>query len=178
VTLVRRLLWAFPIALFFLDPSFACTSEEEWQFCSAAMRGAVEGEWTFNITPAGGTPVQAHVRIAQATQGKATTARARPIALVRPAYACGSRTLLASASACVDVTEMPLDVSFIDGDATLSGGPLSGTFKVYGLAFTTGYLELAIGPYHSVVYVTPDGSPFNPQLDPTGPSGTLAVTRP
>ncbi|HXJ23396.1 MAG TPA: hypothetical protein VMT03_24495 [Polyangia bacterium] len=174
----RRFLWVVPIALFFLNPGFACSSETEYQFGAAEMRAAVEGEWTFAITPASGTPVRVQVRVSQAGPAAATTASARSIDLVRPAHACGSRTLLAGASACADATDMPLDVSFVDGDALFSGAGLSGKFTVYGLAFTQGSLELTLGPYQFLAVVNADGSLLNPQLGPMGDPGTLSVMPP
>jgi hypothetical protein len=178
MTFLRRLLWLFPIALFFLNPAFACTSDDNYQYGAAEMRAAVEGEWTFTITPTGGAPLQAHVRLTQSAHAPATAAQARPSGLVRPAYACGTRTLVASASACIDSTEMPLDVMFLDGDPSLSSASLSGAFSVHGLTFVQGDLYLVMGPYQLLLQVSADGSTGSPQLYPASTSGTLAVTRP
>jgi len=177
MTLAGRLLWVVPVALFFFDPSFACSSGDEFQFGAAEMRAAVAGTWTFVITPTGGTSVRVRVQVSQAAPSAGTTPSARSVDLVRPAHACGSRTLLAGASACVDETVMPLAVSFVDGDALFSGAWLAGTFIVHGSAFVQGSLELDLGPYQFLANVNADGSVLNPQLGPMGYPGTLTVMR-
>jgi hypothetical protein len=48
---MRKLLWAVPIAAFFLNPGLACTDEPEFQYGAAEMRAAVEGDWSFTIGP-------------------------------------------------------------------------------------------------------------------------------
>ncbi|HEX4403687.1 MAG TPA: hypothetical protein VH560_02595, partial [Polyangia bacterium] len=85
------------------------------------------------------------LRLAQAASAPAQEARARGRALVRAAYACGNRTLVASASACIDSSSMPLAVTFVSGDASFATGPFSGTFIVESTTFTEGGLELTIG---------------------------------
>jgi hypothetical protein len=177
MTLAGRLLWVAPVALFFLNPSFACSSEPEYQFGAAEMRAAVEGAWTLVITPTGGMPVRVRVQVSQATPSVGTTPSARSVDLVRPAHACGSRTLLAAASACVDATVMPLAVSFVDGDAVFSGAWMAGQFTVYGSTFVQGSLELDLGSYQFLANVNADGSLLNPQLGPMGYPGTLTVMR-
>jgi len=178
MTFIRRLLWLFPIASFFLNPAFACTSEDDFQYGAAEMKAAVEGEWTFTITPAGGTPVQAHVELAQSAHARATAARTRSTSLVRSAYACGTRTLIAGAAACLPSTTMPLDVTFIDGDPSLAGASLSGAFSVLALTFEQGELYLVLGSYQLLVGVNSDGSVTAPQLWPTGTTGAVTVARP
>jgi len=174
---IRRLLWLLPIGFFFLNPSFACTSDPDYQFGAAEMRAAVEGDWGFTITPAGGSPAQVRVRIAQSTQAPGASASTHPSGPVRAAFACGSRTLIAGAGACTEVTDMPLALSFVDGDATLAGAPLSGMFMAYGLVFSRGSLQLTIGPYQILADVLSDGSLIDPHLGPLGTAGTLVVTR-
>ncbi len=109
-----------------------------------------------------------------------TAARSAGRALVRGAYACGGRTLVKSAGACIDWSEMPLVVTYVSGDTAFSTAAMSGTFKVYGLVFTAGdqgELALTIGPYQILMEVTADGSLVDPRLEPPGTPGTLAVSR-
>ena len=98
------------------------------------MRAAVEGDWSFTITPQGGTATQVTLHIEQAaTAADAGVARTPTRGLLRAAYACGTRTLVKSAGACIDLTQMPLALTFVSGDATLGGGHLSGILTVDGL---------------------------------------------
>ena len=98
---MRNLFWFVPIAVFLLNPSFACSGDEPtFQYGAAEMRAAVEGDWSFAITPTGGTATQVTVHIDQAAAPATAAARASGVALVRAAHACGTRTLVKSAGAC------------------------------------------------------------------------------
>ena len=50
---MRNLLWFLPVAAFLLNPSFACSDDDEatFQFGATEMRAAVQGDWSFAITP-------------------------------------------------------------------------------------------------------------------------------
>jgi hypothetical protein len=176
---MRRLAWAIPVALFLLDPSFACgPAEPQYQYGAAEMRAAVEGTWSFTILPDGATtPVQVTVQIAQAASAPGAQARARGRGLVRAAHACGNRTLVKSAAACIDSTTMPLEVRYLAGDASFATAALSGTFEVMSLVFETGStrLELVLGDYHLESEISPGGTLVNPQVAPTGAAGSLTI---
>jgi hypothetical protein len=172
---MRRLLWTIPVALFFLNPSFACgPTEPEFRYGATEMRAAVEGNWSFTIMPDGASgPVQVTVMVGQATAAPGQQAQAPARGLVRAAYACGSRTLVKSASACIDVSTMPLAVTYVLGDASFASVPMSGTFEVMGTEFQTAastMLELVLGEYHVHAQVGPTGNVVNPYLGP-GTSG-------
>jgi hypothetical protein len=173
----RNLMWIVPIAFFFLNPNVGCGSDEpQFQFGAAEMRAAVEGDWSFTITPSGGAAAQVTVNIDQSAAAvDGSTARAPGRGLLRAAYACGGRTLVKSAGACIDVTGMPLTVSYVAGDSAFSGATMSGTFSVYGLSFASGDLELVIGPYRILAQVNADGSFSNARL---ALGGTLTASRP
>jgi hypothetical protein len=174
---MRNLLWFLPVAAFLLNPSVACSDDEPgFQFGAAEMRAAVAGDWSFTITPTGGDATQVTVNIDQAA-APATAARAPGVALVRAAHACGNRTLVKSAGACLEVTQMPLAVTYVSGDAAFANATLSGTFNIFGLQFMTGDLDLRIGPYQVLARLNPDGTIADPHLGPLGTTGTLAVSR-
>ncbi len=175
---MRKLLWIAPIAFFFVNPSVGCGSDDpQFQYGAAEMRTAVEGEWSFIITPSGGSPAQVTVNISQATAVGGSTASASNRMFVRAAYACGTRTLVNSAGACIDVSEMPLTVSYVSGDASFSDAMMSGRFRVASLIFLSGDLELTVGPYQILLQVNADGSLFDPHLGPRSSTGSLTVTR-
>ena len=53
---MRKLIWIVPLAFFFLNPAIACgPAEPQFQYGAVEMRAAVEGDWSFTITPDGGT---------------------------------------------------------------------------------------------------------------------------
>jgi hypothetical protein len=156
---MRNLLWLVPLAAFFLNPNLACSDEPQFQYGAPEMRAAVEGDWSLTITPAGGTAMQVTVHIQQsATALTATAARPPGHRLVREAQACGTRTLVKSAGACIDSTEMPLAVTYASGDSTFQSAQMSGQFLVNGLVFAMGDLYLTIGAYQLLVQVNADGT--------------------
>jgi len=157
MSFLRNLWWVVPVAVFFLNPTFACSDEPQFQYGADEMRAAVEGDWLFTITLESG-PMQVAVYIEQAPGSPAATARAPGRAMVRAAHACGTRTLVKSAGACSDDSQMPLAVSYVLGDAYFSDAALSGTFTVHGLAFTTGVLNLTLGSYQIRSEVHADGT--------------------
>ncbi len=175
---MRNLWWLVPLAVFFLNPSFACSDEPQFQYGAAEMLAVVAGDWSLTITPDGVTTTQVTVHVDQAgTANDAGIARATGRGLVRAAYACGTRTLVKSAGACIDATQMPLVVTYVSGDTAFSTVAMSGSFLVPSLLFTGGDLTLTIGPYEILTQVNADGSLVNPYLWPSGTPGTVAVSR-
>jgi hypothetical protein len=174
---MRRLLWAIPLAAFFLNPSFACggPTGPTFDYDAVEMRAVVGGTWMLTFTPDGGAITHVSFTVEQAAGPAAPTASARRPGLVRAAQACGTRTLVRGAAACVDLTEMPLEVKFLAGDETLASAPLSGTFRVYGTRFTSGDLELVLGPYHVAMTVDRYGNLAATHLASPGPAGSIAI---
>ncbi|HVU51488.1 MAG TPA: hypothetical protein VHL80_12420 [Polyangia bacterium] len=176
---MRRLSWLLPVAFFFLNPGFACgPAEPRYSYDAAEMRAAVEGVWSFTITPQGAAnTLQLTVKIEQATAAPGAQARSSGRSLVRAAQACGSRTLVKSAGACLDSSVMPLAVTFVAGDASFSGAALSGTFIVDGVDFGpfNSRLALMLGDYSIDAQVAPDGTVLNANVGPGPKLGTLTV---
>lgn len=173
---MRHLWWLFPVAVFFLNPAFACSGDPEFQYGAADMRAAVGGDWSLTITPRdAGVAMQVTVHVDQATTTGPIGAGGH--SLVRAARACGSRTLVKAAGACVDVSEMPLAVTYLSGDASFAAATMSGKLEVFGLTFAQGDLELKIGGYQVLAQVQSDGSVANPVLGPPGEPGSVTVAR-
>jgi hypothetical protein len=174
---MRRLLWAIPLAAFFLNPSFACggPTGPTFDYDAIDLRTVVEGTWMLTFTPDGGAITHVSFTVAQAAGPAAPTASARRPGLVRAAQACGTRTLVRGAAACIDVTEMPLEVKFLAGEETLATAPLSGTFRVYGTQFTYGDLDLVLGPYHVAMSVDRYGDLAATRLAAPGPGGAITI---
>jgi hypothetical protein len=176
---VRRLLWAVSAAIFFLNPGFACgPAEPQYQYGAAEMRAAVEGNWSFTIMPDGASsPIQVTVKVEQAATTPGPQVNAPGRRFIRAAYACGSRTLVKSAAACIDSSVMPLVVTFVSGDASFANAQLSGTFTIDGIQFVTAIsdLELVLGGYHISSQLSPEGSLVMPRIGPGELLGTLTM---
>jgi hypothetical protein len=158
---MRSLAFVAAVAFFLVSPGFACgPAEPEWQYGAAEMRAAVEGDWALTITPASGAPLEYMIHLQQSATAPASAVRERRDGLVRAAYACGGRTLVASASACVDTTRMPLDVTLAPGGPPTTGTP-SGEFSVMSTVFSRGFLSLKIGDYPVSAEIGPDGTVFS-----------------
>jgi hypothetical protein len=125
-----------------LNPGFGCGPD--YQYGAEELRAAVEGTWQVAITAPDGTTTRLQIALEQGAQ-TASSAR-RTGALVREAAACGTRTLVKGAGACIDSTEMPLAGRVLSGDPGTGDWSVSGNLSVASLTFTTGSLSLAIGP--------------------------------
>jgi hypothetical protein len=176
---MRRALWLVPVAIFFLNPGFACgPPEPQFQYGADEMRAAVEGNWSFTIIPEGSSsPTQVTVHVEQSATAPASVARAPGRAFIRAAYACGTRTLFKSAGACIDVSDMPLAVTFVSGDAAFSSAALAGDFKVYGTAFSSSnsQLQIALGGYEIDAQLSPDGTLVDARVGPGASLGSLLL---
>lgn len=174
-------IWPALLLAFFLNPAFACgPADPEFQYGAAEMRAAAEGTWSFSFLPTGETEArQVTVKVTQGSQQGAASLRspAGP-RLIRAAHACGTRTLLKSASACIDSTLMPLDVTFVGGDAAFEKAEMSARLVVNGLTFTTtakGRISFKLGLYTVDGQITPDGTVVAPLLSTPGATGTVTA---
>jgi hypothetical protein len=178
---MRNLLWLVPITFFFLNPTLGCVGPDEpqYQYGAAEMRAAIAGTWTFTITPSGGTAIAMSVQLDEADNAPGATAQATGRSLIRAAHACGSRTLVKSAGACDDVSNMPLAITFVSGEPSLMSAPLSGNFMVFGTTFKGGSLQVTAGSYQIQAGLLPDGTVMNASVFVTGQgwTGTVSVTR-
>ncbi len=133
-------------AVFFLNPSFGCDGEPEFQYGAEEMRAAIEGTWNLTLSYSDGQQVVLTVAIAQDSGTPSAEATSDGHGeLIRPAAACGTRTLVKSASACASSTEMPLAVTFVSGDETFRTAAMRGNLVVHSLIFTQGQLGLEVG---------------------------------
>jgi len=173
---MRNLLWLLPVAAFLLNPNLACSDEPQFQYGAAEMRAAVEGDWSLTLTlESGALPVTIHVEQAAPAPLAAGAQPGRQ--LLRPAHACGTRSLVKGAGACTDQSEMPLAVTYVSGDAAFASVPMSGQFMVYGLVFGSGEMTLTIGTYVVVVPVQADGSFGAAHLSPPTSVATVTIDR-
>jgi hypothetical protein len=157
--MARTCLLLFGTAAFLFNPAACATGgdQDNYQFGDAEMRMAVEGSWRVTVTPSTGTPNTFTVRLAQASG----TASVRRSGLVRPAMACGSRTLVRGAAACVDITTMPLTGQVIEGDERTRAASIKGEIMVAGLVFSQAELTVEIGSRKLLGQIWRDGKVTN-----------------
>lgn len=117
--------------VFLLDPAFSLGSGRHFEFGESEIRTALAGTWTVKLEHH--APLELHIEMKQ-VQRKPTTG------FVRDAGACGSRTLIRSADACVDLTRVPLRVVVENHPKMVATGELA----VLGLAWRVGQLDLEV----------------------------------
>lgn len=110
---------AIGVAALILDPAGAF-SDQGFDYTAKDMKAAIEGTWELTV---------------EGKTTKFTLEQASTVAvhtpdggLVRSAVACNQRTLVKSAAACIDGSQMPLEVRVVSGPFAL---PAKGTFMVY-----------------------------------------------
>jgi len=136
------LLSVLAVGAFLVNPFVAC-GDVAFQYGEAEMRAAVVGTW--RLTLPGGQPQVITFTIEQATSATQTHST-NERGLISSAAACGHRTFVKSAEACLDTSDMPLTMIAI-GD---SRPTLRGRFVVTGTTFKNGLLEIQIGDTTSV----------------------------
>ena len=175
---MRRLAWVLGLAFFFLNPALACgPGDPDYEYGATEMRAAVEGKWTLAVDSEG-QQTSVTVLVQQATMFAPVAAQSSARhSLVRSAAACGGRTLVKAAGACIDLSQMPVAVTFVDGDPSLMAEKGAGIFTVYSLRFDTGELAFQFGGYNVVSTISQAGVPSGPRLGPNGKQGTVTLTR-
>ncbi|MBA3455413.1 MAG: hypothetical protein H0T42_20135 [Deltaproteobacteria bacterium] len=151
VMLKKALLGTVGIAALVLNPFFGC-GDESFRYGADEMRAAIEGTWKLTVPADGTTPAQETVfSISQAATPAEQHSRGR--SAITEAAACVQRSLVKSAGACLDSTEMPIEVKLLAG-----GAATKGTFEVFGFKFTEGMLRIELGTSHLRATVAADGS--------------------
>jgi hypothetical protein len=173
------------LAALVLNPFYACEDGAEgFQFTEADVRGAIEGTWKLEI--AGHAPITLAIReVHGAVQARAGTG------WVASAAACGSRSFVRPAHACMDFTMMELDVRVLAGarGSTYGRVDVAGTHfhgaelhvSIYSPRSRSGALrgpaepDLSIGDTRVVAFVTPDGKATQVSINDAEPSATRAT---
>jgi hypothetical protein len=119
---------AIIVVLVAVNPMFRMFVHD-YSYSETDMRRAVEGAWT--LTPAHGAPIHftATERSMHATRE----------GLIRSAGACGERSFVHTAGACMDFSTLDLAIASTDIKVEQA------TFQVFGLDFAKGELELRGG---------------------------------
>jgi len=128
------------VAALVLNPWFGELADD-FEYDAPELRAAVEGTWQLSFVGQDGLSRKVTFTLAQAAAAAQTHA-ARTF--VRPAAACGQRSLVRTAGACSDFTEMPLEIVLL-ADAGPQRQPEAAHYFVYGTKFTTGELIADLG---------------------------------
>lgn len=157
------------IAALILNPWFGATSG--FDYGAPEMRAAIEGTWRLTLTPNGEPRREITFRIAQGAA--ASQPHASSHALVRAAAACGHRSLVRTAGACLDVSDMPLEITVL-ARGTPEGNVTRGEFRVMATRFVAGYLDAHIADLLISASVTPTGQAEEVTVHSVAPLGHVA----
>lgn len=137
---------------------------ENWRYGEDEMRAAVEGTWELTIAEPDGTTKTWKLGIRQ----RGTAARAERDGWIRSAAACGDRTFVRSAHACITASSMPIEIAVLERPDT---PPVSGEFYVNGTTFKRGHLTMHLGSDQQRLHV-------GASIDPTGKVLELSAEHP
>ena len=180
---MRRFALSLALLAFFLNPGFACSpSEPEFTYGEAEMKGAVDGTWLLTLRATDGTLSEATLQIAESSKPQAMLSPAAPsgsyrTGVIRSAAACGTRTFVKSAGACIDMSEMPLDVVVAGGDPRFQAVSSSGALRITSLIFSQGTLDLKLGDFSAWFTVAPDGTTSSPSGGSIDGSTVVSMVR-
>ena len=139
----------FGLTALIVNPFFGCDEHEpSYSYDAADMRIAIEGTWKLHVA---GKP-EVTLTIRQSDKAERHAMRAT---LVRSASACGTRSLVRNAGACMDISEMPLEIK-IAGMTTKR--PPTGTFVVPAPYFDIGLLDIQLDDRELSAHVSPSGT--------------------
>jgi hypothetical protein len=132
-----------------VNPFFACDDAHapSYSYDAADMRIAVEGTWKLHVGK-----LDATLKIKQSAKAERHVARET---FVHSAHACSTRTLVRSAAACLDDSEMPLDIKV--AGMTTKHRP-TGVFVVPMPWFEFGVLVVELDDLEISAKLTPTGN--------------------
>ncbi len=140
------------LAALVLNPFAACIGPS-FDFGATEMRAAIEGTWKVTIAKNDVAPArELTIALEQGKEAKQTHAMRSVVPI---AAACGSRSLVKNAEACMDVTHMPLAITVLAGaDAK---APARGELWVGGTSFNRGELEVMVDGEFLGASISPAG---------------------
>ena len=154
-------------AVAFLFSPYLIYKQVAFQFDAADLRAAVHGTWRLELAPERGPASSITFSMEQAPSS-AHVEHGRD--WIRPASACDSRTLVRSAEACHDTTEMPLRLVAIAGDRSLA---LAARLQVRGLTFERGLLDIEVAGRIVRAVLSSSGAVLEVRAD----GATVSLTR-
>lgn len=152
-------------AAFFVNPLLlsGCRSRPSFDFTEADLvadlaHAVSAGPYRMSTTEG---DVEVSFELVQSV-GEDKTSRADRPAVVRSAHACGQRTLLRSAAACLETTTMPVEgtmtIKLVAGAVLVDRIPVRGAMEILGPTLSGGATLSLQGSESSVtLYRRPDG---------------------
>lgn len=142
------------VAALVLSPFAACGPS--FSFGAKEMTAAIEGTWKMTLPAQGEAPAQEiTMKIEQHSVDVDSST-----GFIKSAAACGERSLVKVAGACLDSTRMRLDVTFLT-TAPLEGETykdIHGALVVAGENFKMGMLDIQLDKRVIAATVSPDGT--------------------
>jgi len=116
------------LAILALNPVFGCLANR-FQYTEADMKRVIEGHWKLTVET---RELDMKIRESGSLKRHASSG------FVNSVSACGTRSFVNTADACVDDSAMDVDV-------VIAGVTNQGTFRVFGTTFERGTLEVEVG---------------------------------
>lgn len=148
------------LAILALNPMFGCFATH-FDYSEADMKKAIEGRWKLTIDR---RELEMTVRETKSVQRHASNG------LVNSAAACGTRSFVNTAEACIDASSMDVDVA-------IAGVINHGTFRVFGTTFERGNLEVEANGLWLDVHVDAVGQVLDVRAMQSGYQVTAALAR-
>jgi hypothetical protein len=147
------------IAVVALNPMFGC---DQFTFNETDMKRVIEGHWKLTLEK----------RDLDMTIRESRTAKrhASRDGIFNSAEACGTRSFVNTADACVDDTEMTVDVAI--GTAVNHG-----TFRVFGTSFERGTLEVEVDQIYVTAHFDSHGDVLDVLATDHGKQATAKLAR-
>ncbi len=119
------------VAFFFLNPNFGCGGDEDpYEYGVEEMEAAAAGRWKIS-----GEGVALTINLRSATPPK----MAHASSWIRAAHACGQRTFIRPAAACVDTGQLYIEGEVVEG---APGVKVTGYFTILSASLSPGSLDL------------------------------------
>jgi hypothetical protein len=131
-------------AALLLDPMAGCERVASYDYGAREMKAAVAGTWTVKTKTGREVTFEVDVGAAERHSSRGW---------IQSASACSHRSMVSTAEACIDSTEMKLKVIVASSDT-----PVEAKFAVHGMHFTRGQLSMTIGTEYVSAEVSPRGS--------------------
>jgi len=139
-----------------VNPLFACdAADSSFHYTEADMRAAIEGTWRLQLPAHDKIPAREIKFSIREAKDAMEQHAAHHAGLVRAASACSQRSFVQSAGACLDESDMVLDVRV--AGTKPSGAAWSGRLIVPGMHFDVGWAELRVADLDVSAQIKPSG---------------------
>jgi hypothetical protein len=140
---MRSISYLLFAAALLLNPVSGCEYLAGYDYGAKEMKAAVAGSW--KVTTKDGHEVTFKVDVGDAHRHSSR-------GWIQSAAACSHRSMVSTAEACMDITEMKLTLIAVEGEL-----PTEAKFGVYSNHFGQGQLSMRIGDEYVSARVAPTG---------------------